>query len=229
MRVLTQLARFRSGARRAAALIALCTACVVPGFAAGTRNTLSLTFEPHGGVVDGITPGGTIVVFARARKQFEDHYAESLGMKFLVEDKARTGRVVIDLGRDIPAEAAWTVVDLTTGRHVIQTRGAAARRAPLGAGAVQYLPQNGKLRLALAQAEVLIVRPGQDAWIESVGDGGSADEDGRIDGGSTMAPARLRNVRRKSDRQLDRIRKGDLVVVVDPATLRVWSSAELGE
>lgn len=201
------------------------------GIVARAEKPLSLTFEPRSAVVDGVTPGGTLVVFAKARHRVQLHYAESVSLKFLMRDQTGSGRITVDLGRDLPQDAVWTVVDLATGRHLVSTRGTARERRPLPADAVRYRPQDqGRLHIGLPAAEVLVVRPGEDAWFEAIGDGGAADEDGRTDGAAAISPAKLKNLKKKkSARQLDRLKKRDVVVVMDPVTLQVWSSTELGE
>jgi hypothetical protein len=197
---------------------------------AQAAGPLTLTFQPHGAVIDGVTPGGTLVVFASARTQIQLHYAESVGMKFMMRDKSGSGRIVVDMGRELPVDAVWAVVDLATGRHLVVPRGLARQRPPLSADAVRYKTTGQpKLRIELPVAEVLVVRAGENAWFEVMGDGGRADEDGHPNGGSDASPMKLQSLRKKYTKALDKIRKGDVIVVIDPVSLRTWSSAELGE
>lgn len=217
--------------RRALRLLVLYLfAAIVPVAGADPSRPLVMTFATNGAVVDGVTPGGVLVVFARARKQIQLHYGEAVSLKFLMTDKTGSGRVVIDTGRELPADAVWAVVDLETGRHLITTRGAARERLRLPAGIVRHKPQDqGRLFLGMASAEMLVVRTGDGAWIQEIGDGAGADEDGRTNGAATISPVKMKNLRKKSAKQLDKVKKGDLVVVIDPRTLQVWSSTELGE
>ncbi|HYC88161.1 MAG TPA: hypothetical protein VEO54_03040 [Thermoanaerobaculia bacterium] len=205
-------------------------AAIAPLTHAAPPEPLTLTFEPRGAVIEGVTPGGVLVVFARARNQIQLHYAESVALKFMLRDKAGSGRITVDAGRELPADAVWAVVDLETGRHLVSSRGLARERRPLPADTVRYKPQDrDRLSVALPMAEILVVRRGENAWFEAIGDGGTADEDGRTDGTAAISPAKLRNLRKKAAKPFDKVKKGDLVIVIDPLTLQVWSSAELGQ
>jgi hypothetical protein len=194
------------------------------------EGPLEVTLEPTRAVIHGVTRGGSLVVFARATGGVGRVYSETVAVDLIATDNARTGQITIDCKRELPPNAVWTVVDLTSGRSAVVTRGRAQGAVPVERGEVEFIARDeGKLRLANRIATVLIVRRGDGAWTGTFADGAAADEDGRMNGGSTIAPGKLKHLDRKSNRALGRLRKGDMVFVLDPKTLRVSTSSELGE
>jgi hypothetical protein len=213
---------------RAAFLSAAVAVIAAPALLAA--DALEVSFQPRGAVVTGVTPGGSLVVFARAVGRVGRVYNETVAVDLIVTDRLRAGRITIDCGRELPPDAVWTVVDLTTGRHAIVARGAAGGAAGVQPDDVKYTAgDGGKLRLQRRLANVLVVRPGDGAWSGAFADGAATDEDARMNGAATIAPGKLKHLDRRSNRALGQLRKGDLVFILDPKTLRVWTSSEIGE
>jgi hypothetical protein len=212
-----------------AALLCLWVAASAPSILADSRETLTLTFASRGVVVDGVTPGGTLVVFARAVRRVGRVFTVTVSLELLVKDESGIGRVPINTDRELPPDAVWTVVDLTTGRNAVVARGAAGGPTGMGDGELQYDVAQGQFRVQRRVANVLVVRAGEDAWTATVGDGASTDDDRKLNGRATLRHGNLKNLNRTSNRPFTRLRKGDLVFVLDPATLSVWANAELGE
>ena len=201
------------------------------GGASAAERELALTFETQAIVIDGVTPSGEIAVFSIARRQVSHHFAESMGRKFLLRDEEGTGRIRFDLGRAVEPTAVWAVVDIATGRQSIVTLGTSPTAARLPNGALKHShgAQKAHLRIALPAAEVLVVRPGSGAWFAVAGDGGKLDSDGRADGGTSLETEQLEDAKAKEKKKLAKFRKGDVVIAIDPRSLRWFSSTEIGE
>ncbi|HVG22580.1 MAG TPA: hypothetical protein VND45_00365 [Thermoanaerobaculia bacterium] len=198
-------------------------------FAAEQR--LSLSFDGRAAVVDGVTPGGQLVVYSKGVSESSLHHAATMGIRFVVRDATGSGRVRIDAGRELPPDSVWALIDVSSGRHEVISRGALARRSGLPPGVLRSLgvAQANRLTLDLPIAEVLVVRPGEGAWHGVIADGGESDDDARPDGHAVFSPRALKEMQAKNPKVLDRVRKRDVVVIIDPVTLRSWSSVEVGE
>lgn len=199
--------------------------------APAAERELSLTFENQTIVIDGVTPSGEIAVLSIARRQASHHLAESMGRKFLLRDTEGAGRIRFDLGRDVEPTAVWAVVDIATGRQSIVTLGASPADARLPLAAVKHSrgAQKAHLRITLPAAEVLVVRPGSGAWFAVAGDGGKLDSDGTVDGETSLAAEQMEDAKAKEKKKLAKFRKGDVVIAIDPLSLRWFSSTEIGE
>lgn len=194
-----------------------------------------IAFEPlpTGGKITGITFGGEVAVVARSRTQLQVNYAEGLTIHGVLRESSNTGSVTVNARRQIPQDIVWILADVTTGEEVIVRpelpQMAAGGEALRSSGNVPARWSAGTLLIDLPVAEVLVVRKGHSAWFVRVADGGPADEDGRADGRARVTPSRLSNLDKKVAKQLDKLRKGDVVIVIDPVSLQTWSTRELGD
>jgi len=173
----------------AAAVLLLLLAGVGPGLA-GTASKLTLAEQSLTG--SGFTPGGP-VAWLGAGREIEEYYATLVHPQGTVAADAQ-GAVTVPLDRPIPALSVWVAVDLTTGAYALAApAGSAVRQVDLPPGAFRAGVGAGSDLLAdrrhLIQA--LLVRPGQGAWQQTVGDGGEADEDGQGDGFVQFSLARM--------------------------------------
>ena len=219
-----------------------CTVAVLSAFlmAASPAEPPRIVFEDQAIAIGNVTRSGTVVVFAIARDQYDMEAAHVVAYKFLLRDKSGTGEVRFDFRRPLEPRAVWAVVDLATGAYTIVPRGVAASMALPGTNEVpkskhgprvRHAASDGKskLEIALPAAELLVVRPGKGAWMGLMADGGPTDDDLRSNGVVVCAPEKLKHVKSKDLLKLDKIRKGDIVIAIDPVTLAWFSSAELGE
>ncbi len=181
----------------------------------------AIAFDGTALVVSGLAPGGQAVVFGEAREIAD--YAATLVRRDEIVTAGADGTARYDLGRAVPQQSMWVVVDLATG--------GVATAAPEGFRvAASDFHGRGLLRGLLAEAdgledsrpflELLVVRPGLGAWGATVGDGGLGDEDGRTDGKLRASLGRMRAVR-ASGAPPDRFAAGDVVAVVDPTAMEL--------
>ena len=109
-------------------------------------------------------------------------------------------------------------VDLTTGAYALAApAGSAVRPLSLPAGAFRSASGAGSDSLADRRGllEVLLVRPGQGAWQQTVADGGAADEDGQGDGAVQFSLGRMLAVSSPSGPAPTKAQTQDLLVIVD--------------
>lgn len=207
--------------------------------AADRPEPLRLEFEEQAIVISNVTPSETVVVFAIARDQYQMEAAHVVAHKFLLRDRSGSGRIRFDFKRPFEPRAVWAIVDIATGRYTIVPRGDAATMAIPGDGIpkpkramrVRHVnaAEKSRVEIALPAAEVLVVRPGKGAWMSLVFDGGTDDDDQRPNGVVVSAAEKLKRLKTKDASTLDRIRKKDVVIAIDPLTLTWFSSDEMGE
>jgi hypothetical protein len=216
----------KSSIRNAVMAIAVCMAA-----AASAATPFSVELETTAIVVDGATPHGQVMVFSVSREQLAYDVAHTTRRHFLLEDEEGSGRMRFDFNEPLEESAVWVVVDIATGRHDVIARGAAARLGPLPISAVKQLKRGDlrKMKVALVLAELLIVSPGDGAWMGTIGDGGSMDDDGAVNGNAAVAVEKVKHIKSNEQKRLTKINKGDVVVLIDPRTLRWFISSDLPE
>jgi len=196
---------------------------LVLGFAAlpaGAQPTIS--FEETAVVTRGLTPGGSVVWFGVAR-EYGSWPRRVVRRDFTATDTDRDGRDVIDLGRAIPRQSIWVVVDVATGTFACATPpGYPLREVTYEPGDLPADPGGEVRRLRRVRSffEVLVVRPGLGGWGLSVGDGGANDSDGQNDGKIELALSSLRPLGARAE-TLPQLQPGDVVVLVDPGQMDV--------
>jgi hypothetical protein len=190
----------------------------------------SLQFSPRALSVRNVTPGGRVAVFGiaygltetRPPIPFRSRHAE------LLNDDDRDGVVTLTFQRDIPTLAVWVTVDVQTGSWTAQGSPGYEPRVL----SLQDLVRNDnagqlrKLTANLPEIEVLLVRPGNGAWVLNAAKQSRVDESGRgeplrvdVDratplGGSTQAAHTFR--------------PGDVVVLIDPLQM-AYAVTEVGK
>jgi hypothetical protein len=157
---------------------------------AATAPKLALGAQSVAG--SGFTPGGQ-VAWLGAGREIEEYYATLVHPQGTVTADAQ-GAVSVPLDRTVPPLSVWVAVDLATGAYALAApSGSPIRQVDLPPGAFRAAAGAGSDLLTdrrqLLQA--LLVRPGQGAWQQTVGDGGEADEDGQGDGFVTLSLARM--------------------------------------
>lgn len=176
----------------------------------------------------GVSPAGQVAWFSVAR--------ESTGVGSLivrreevVKDDDGDGAVRLDLGKPVPPRSIWAAVDLKTGEISLATpAGYPLREVPFqpgtvhpgAGGALDHLRVEGS-----DSVELFVARPGMGAWAHTVWDGAADDEDGPANRRISSALAKLEPVG-ASPAPPDRLKPGDIVVVMDPDAMRV-SAARL--
>jgi len=183
-------------------------------------NAPSIVFDGSSVVASGLTSGGQAVVFGVAR-EVQDFVANLVRREEIVTADA-TGTARYELGRPVPGQSVWVIVDLATG--------GAATAAPEGFSFVQT-DFRGRGAAALASdrdgiaddrslLDLLVVRPGQGAWSATVGDGGPLDEGPPADGKVEISLAGFKPLG-ASPAPPARFSGRDVVVAIDPLFLSV--------
>jgi hypothetical protein len=181
-----------------------------------------LSFSPEAVTASGMTPGGKVIWFSVAR-EIAERSATIVRREWIADDEDKDGAVRFELGRPVPFQSIWTVVDLTTGAAAVAVpEGYPLRRIDLpGRGTGHASGKPDWVEDDRGYVEVLLVRPGQGAWGATVGDGGEADDDGAYDG-RLMAPLdQMRGVGASPAAVPERFSPRDVMVVIDPNRMEV--------
>ena len=175
----------------------------------------------------GVTPGGAVALaFAgHVRGDWLNHVVH---FQTVATDDDLDGVVTFTRKKGLPPIALAVVVDLATGQLGASSPGGAprptARELPaaatdVGTEGLRQLAESG------SRLDVLLVKQAEGAWARSIFDGGPLDADGSTDGAVTVAFARLAPLGATA-RATDTARAGDVLVLVDPMTLR-YAAARL--
>lgn len=195
--------------------LALCTGVVLLGASLGWAE-VEVTFGDSAVHAEGLTSGGTAVVFAVARTR--DGWLRRVSQFALPVAVDGTGSLSLDLPETVPPMSIWAVADLTTGEvgvgfpegmegiPLLEDDG-----SPMTVGQVA----SGRILAGVPEADILVVRPGVGAWRLHVGDGGLSDEDGFPNGALQVQFANMTPMIDGSG-PLHGVRPGDAIVLIDP-------------
>ena len=187
--------------------------CLVsaPGWA-----EVEVTFGDSAVHAEGLTSGGTAVVFAVTRTR--DGWLRRISQFALPVAVDASGSASLELPEDVPLMSIWAVADLATGDVGIGfpegmegTPLLADDGTPMTVGQVA----SGRILAGVAEADILVVRPGVGAWRLHVGDGGLSDEDGSQNGALQVQLANMVPLVEGSG-PLRGVRPGDSIVLIDP-------------
>lgn len=195
---------------------------------------LAITLQERTVTVEGLTARGQIVWFSMAREVSEDDVATLVRRAEVQADEDGDGRVVWDLGQEVPTRSIWVAVDLATGRaEAVSPSGYPLRKvAWRGRGLVRGTAGADRVEDVRTYAEILRVRPGQGAWRLTVGDGSEQDDDGAPDGKVAVALDKMRPMpgitgTAGEAAPPERFGSGDIVVLIDPNRMEL-TIAEAG-
>jgi hypothetical protein len=186
-----------------------------------------VSLEGNAVKVTRVTPAGKVVFFGIARDG-QGYSLRASSFEDVVEDTDKDGAVQLDLPRPVPFRSIWAAVDLTSGEYaiafpegftptVLNFPVAALHRHDNGQGKPDLLDDR---RCAI---EVLVVRPGQGAWRQSLGDGDPDDEDGAANGRIDWSVDKGRAVKNGPAAPAD-FDPGDVIVVMDPTRLELYAT-----
>lgn len=199
---------------------ALCIgALMTASLSTSAAPSLQVEFGPRSVTFNGVTPGGTLIVFGVAREMLNTMpvtpaiviRAESL------VDLDRDGIVRLDLPVPVPRQGMWAAVDLASGTHMaFPTIGYEPRRVDVDDELLRNdnAGQLKKLEWPFAELDILVVRPGEGAWRFYASKASDADENRgkshalRLDLGN-MTPLGSFPV------GPGKFRKGDIVAIFD--------------
>ena len=205
---------------RAVVITSMPVLTLCSGAAAAAQPTISM--EPQAVVASGITPGGQVVWFSVAR-EIAERTATLVRREQIADDDDKDGSVRLELGRPVPFQSIWVAVDLTTGAAAVAVpEGYPLRQVDLpgrnlhaGGGKPDWVEDDR------GYVDILLVRPGEGAWVATVGDGGAEDDDGAYDGRLVASLARLHGVGASPAGGPQRFSPRDLVAVIDPNRMEV--------
>jgi hypothetical protein len=185
---------------------------------------LDFTFSPETSkvAISGVTPGGFAAVLGVSRI-YHDFLTTLVRSPKVLSDDDADGRVELDA--EVTPNSVWIAVDLTTGATVAV--------APPGGevhdGAelqpvveVQSSTSLRRLRAESKSLDLLVVRFGRGVWFGIVCDGAAGDADETQDGLLRVDRSAFRRLAGPDDAP-GSMTSSDLVVAVDPDTLRVFS------
>jgi hypothetical protein len=184
-------------------------------FAWAQHPNLRIELRPEAVDVSHVVPRTSVLLYGFLIEG-KGYYPEQRQLSLVREDVDGDGVVTYDLGRTIPNRAFFVAVDLTNGRwQVVTPMGFEYQQIDLPESA--FVAREGKpvaFRIPAAVVDALHVRPGGGAWSHRSGDGGAGDDDGRVDGGISMAAGKFRPVHAggTSDGEF---RPNDIVIAVD--------------
>ena len=146
---------------------------------ASAQTRIVVQFGKTNATITGITPGGRAVLFGVGLKPVGE-YTSTFRWAGSGEDTDHDGKVVIDIGQDIPGPTIWCAADAATAEFALLTS-VGRPFSPLrlrpnafrGAG-------NAVTQFAFDHSfvDLLYLEPGQGTWTCSESDGSKTDNDG---------------------------------------------------
>jgi hypothetical protein len=183
--------------------------------------SMSIRFENDGVVASGVTRGGKVIAASFERLPVREQRAAN---RVLVDDD-HDGAVRIAMDERAASRSVWIFVDFQSGEYAASMPdGVIARLDFRGGGLKDDAP--GQLHRLLHKSgnrlQLVVVRPNEGAWALEAADGGAADRDHKHDG---VLEADLEDFRplRGSGQAPKNFRKDDVVVGIDPYSLRVFA------
>jgi hypothetical protein len=171
-----------------------------------------LTLEQTGVSVS-VTPGGSIALMGTLRSVSNGVSPLSFVGEVLTDDDA-DGWVSPELGFEVPWRSMWVAVELATGEVALGTPEGYRLRA---VGLPEDLhPGAAALAHHADLATMMVVRPGQGAWLQHVNDGGSRDTDGEGNRSVAASLEGFEGLGPNPPGVLHALNPGDVVVMMNP-------------
>jgi hypothetical protein len=196
-----------------------------------SAGSLVLTFGERSVTVDGVTPGGDVVIFAVAKEPggSTPPIPTKTGHAVVLRDNAREGKVVLTRERPVPLIANWVAVDIASGRWVASgSPGFDAQALP----SEEFAKRDGagqlrKISALVPEMDVLLARPGTGAWRLHSAKTSGTDENGRDALPLQIDVARMIPL---SDvlPKLDSIHQGDIIALIEPQSMS-FAVVEVGK
>jgi hypothetical protein len=174
--------------------------------------------------VSQVTPGARVLIFAITRDVISTHptFVGRIVVSALLTDDDGDGRVLYDLGKPVPHQGMWVVVDVASGKYV------AAPTPGYEPVQLQLTPdvakndnagQLKKIEWPLSEIDVVVVRPGSGAWHLYASRGSELDENKDATGPLRLDLEAMHPVG-DSHGAPKNLKKGDLVAVFHPRRMR---------
>jgi hypothetical protein len=169
--------------------------------------------------LSGVSRGGDVIVFGIWRERIDiGHGHTTVERKVLT---ASGSEVTFESQRMPPPASLWIFVDQKSGQFLLTTPSGPAAVRPLPVEAIETLvaDDRGSIAVRLAAADVLVVTPGDSAWLDTIFDGGTTDDRPLPDGVAKCTAEKLKPF--KGNKKKDKLKKDDVLIVIDPFTQRV--------
>ena len=205
-------------------------AVVITAFLAAAAAAVaqpSISFGKNLVTVKGITAGGRVACYGVAH-DFVDTYPGIYRWGRETVDADGDGAVSIELPREVPARSVWACTDVATGVLAM----AAPDKAPLveipllGRGALASAKGNDIFSVESERVDLLLIRPGEGAWLLLTGDGGDTDGDKSADGAVNARPDDFQGIGAMKTAAAS-FKSGGTIVALYPLTLE-FSVVPLG-
>jgi hypothetical protein len=180
----------------------------------------TLALQSGNVVMKGFTPSGRVLLYAVGgeRVGWVDQLFRLLQV---LQDEDGDGQLTYSPQRAIPTRSLWVAADLASGQVALAVP--AEYPYPFVAELPgQAIPQGSWVRafvLARSAAHVLVVRPGQGAWLGRVKDGNPNDGDGSRNGAVELPFSAMTSIVGEPA-PLAALQPRDTLVVVDPENLQ---------
>jgi hypothetical protein len=209
--------------RRLAVIVA-----VILGATASAFAQPSITFKGNQVIAKGITAGGRVACYGVAH-DFVDTYPGIYRWGREAVDTDGDGVATIELPREVPTRSLWVCADVVTGQLVLQTPAPTSlNEVPLrGRGALLGANGNDLLNVASDRVDLVLIRPGQGAWLLLTGDGGDTDDDKLANGSVNARPEAFQGIG-AVETVTASLRSGATLIAIYPLTLE-YSVAPLGK
>jgi hypothetical protein len=193
--------------------------------AAQTPAAVAITFEANAVVARGISTGGDAVFFAVLQEQEEYSVASSRRDETLA-DSDGDGVVRLEMPDGVAMRSIWAVVDARTGNYALAVpQGYRLRMAEDTEDHGLRRDNKGHIshiEKAMGYAEMVVVRPGQGAWLGSAGQGAPSDADHTDDGKLTLGFDDL-YAQGKAGASPGHLQPGDTVVLIEPVEMQAYA------
>jgi|GEM_PF-2919887 len=201
------------------------------------KVTLEILLKESSVEITGVPEGGEVALLTIWREVGGGGTEVTIFDQTLV-DQDGDGTVALELDRPYPELSVWLVADVASGAwRALSPESFETRRPEVRPG--RFAVAVGQAELDLPRAEVLVIRPESPAgksgaFRASLGDGADEDGDGEVNGRVALTALELqRPVSRPpqaAEPELpERFQPGDVVLAIDPRTLRVAELEVPGE
>lgn len=201
-------------------------AAAVFGHPSAMASPPVVTLSGSAVTVTRLVPGSSLALLAVA-KESAYYMARVVSRQELLRDEDRDGQVQYVPPSGVAFRSIWIVVDITTGdlsmawpdgfSPIEMRQGGKGRGKP-----VEVIANT--LDIGRTSATLLVVRPGIGAWASRLREGTEADADKKSDRRIRVDLSKLRPLSEDMGKAPLALDKGDVVAVLDAATLQYWTS-----
>jgi hypothetical protein len=191
--------------------------------ASAQSPALSMTVTEHGVSVSGVTPGDEVVIFSCAKVRRIDVGTLLDAKGRIVRDDDKDG--VVSVAGPVPLRSAWIAVDQKSGAVTTGARpDMPLRVSPLAETLFRKdaEEQLAALEMTNPRLYLLLVRPGQGAWLMKGRDGVDNDADNDANGRLKLAFESAQPVVDGKEKAPKHLKAGDVVAAVDPGHLDIF-------